>query len=95
MARLFIKQIKHEKIIATTETKVTLPISASYLNDILSQVLRPLDIAVPIILSKHISEIKNFYKTSFLKDDFMENIYFSRLEVEIIIDKKKKKNICK
>lgn len=95
MARLFVKQINLEKIIATTETKINLPISADYLNDTLSSLLRSLDIAVPLILSKHIFEIKNFNRTSFFKDDFIEKIFFSRLDVEIIIDKKRKKDDCK
>ena len=95
MARLFIKQMNSEKIIAKAETKINLPISADYFNDTLSALLRPLDIAVPLILSKHLSEIKNFNKTSFFKDDFIEKIFFSHLDVEIIIDKKRKNANCK
>ena len=42
-----------------------------------------LKIETPVILSKHISEIEFFKRVIFLKSDFIDEVNFSKLEVEV------------
>ena len=46
------------------------------------------DLSKPIICAKHHAEIKNFSRTVFYADDFVESVDFETLEIEIIGDKK-------
>lgn len=48
------------------------------------------DLTKPIILQKHISEIKQFNRTVFYADDFIEAVDFDTLEIEIIVIKKER-----
>jgi hypothetical protein len=41
------------------------------------------------MLKKHYAEIKNFRRTVFYPDDFIEPVSFDTLELEIIVKKKK------
>ena len=45
---------------------------------------REFDLAKPIWLDKNIAEFKRDKKTRFRQDNFMEEIYFDYLEVEIL-----------
>jgi len=47
------------------------------------------DLTKPIVCSKHMSEVKNFNRTLFFADDFVEPVSFDVLEIEIIDIKKK------
>ncbi len=47
------------------------------------------DLTKPIICKKHLNEIKNFRRTIFYADDFIESINFDTFEIEIIVNKKK------
>lgn len=56
---------------------------------ILTELCKPLDIAVPVILKKHVGELKSFSRTVFKRQDFMESIPFDSFEIEIFPEKKK------
>ena len=56
----------------------------------LMQVCEHFDLTKPIMLDKHLSEIKRFNRTIFYADDFIEAVPFDTLEIEIIVNKKKK-----
>lgn len=90
MPRIFLKVRKKEKTIKTAHTEITFPISYDTLYDQMVELGRELDIPVPMILTKHISELNAFTHTAFLPDDFVEEVEFDRLEAEMLIDKKKK-----
>ena len=47
------------------------------------------DLSKPIILEKHMNEIKNFNITVFQSDDFVESVKFDSFEIEKIVTKKK------
>jgi hypothetical protein len=47
------------------------------------------DLSKPLILKKHDSEIRNFNRTVFYPDDFIEHVSFDFLEIEKIVIKKK------
>ncbi len=48
-----------------------------------------LDLSKPLILEKHANEIRQFNRTVFYADDFVENVSFDTFEIEKIVMKKK------
>ena len=50
----------------------------------LETVGREFDLAVPIWLNKNINEFKRISKTRFDRDNFVEEIYFDYLEIQVI-----------
>jgi hypothetical protein len=48
------------------------------------------DMPRPIVLNKHLRDIREFLVVKFLPDDFIEKVYFEKFEVEIFIEKKNK-----
>ena len=50
-----------------------------------------LDLAMPVVLSKHKNDMETFNLVKFLPADFIENVSFQRFDVEIFIDKDKDK----
>ncbi|MEG1523522.1 MAG: hypothetical protein RRZ24_07420 [Clostridia bacterium] len=59
--------------------------------EIITQLCKPLDLAVPVILPKHIGELIKFSRTVFRPGDFMEGVAFDTFEIEIFPEKKKEK----
>ncbi|MBQ9264517.1 MAG: hypothetical protein IJ189_10005 [Clostridia bacterium] len=51
-----------------------------------------LDVPRPIILPRHERDWEQFSQARFLKDHFMEDVPFDRMEVEFIDPDKKKRN---
>lgn len=56
---------------------------------VITALVRPFDLAVPVILPKHIAELKRFSRTAFKPQDFMEPVEFDSFEMEIFPEKKK------
>ena len=55
---------------------------------VLHELCQALDLARPVILTKHINELDRFSHTIFKQSDFMEPIAFDRFEIEIFPEKK-------
>lgn len=51
-----------------------------------------LDLPNPIILKKHINDIRTYSLTRFLPDDFPESVDFDKMEITIFDDSKKRKS---
>ena len=51
-----------------------------------------LDLSKPIICDKHRIEIRDFRRTVFYADDFIDSVNFDVLEIEIIDPRKKRNN---
>lgn len=51
--------------------------------DPIGEVCGKLDLSRPIILEKHINDLLKFSHTYFKHSDFMENVKFDRLEIEL------------
>ncbi len=49
-----------------------------------------LDIPNPMIMKKHVNDIKQYSLTRFLPDDFPESVEFERVEITLFDDSKKK-----
>ena len=62
--------------------------STSFWDSALQDVFSSCDLARPVILLKHVRELKNFGRTVFKKNDFMEEIQYDAIEITLIQDKK-------
>ena len=60
------------------------------LEDSLRECCYELDIPNPMIMKKHINDIKDYSLTRFLPDDFPESVDFERVEINVFDDSKKK-----
>ena len=58
-------------------------------NPVLIELCKPLDLARPVMLDKHVRELERFGRTAFLPNDFMESVSFDRFEIELFPEKKK------
>jgi hypothetical protein len=76
--------LKNEDIIKQDTT-----VSAETFEAALMQICECFDLTKPIMLRKHQTEVKNFRRTIFYPDDFIEPVSFDTLELEIITKKKK------
>lgn len=47
-----------------------------------------LDLSRPVLLTKHVGDFNSFGRVVFKPDDFMEPVAFSRLELELLREKK-------
>ena len=56
---------------------------------IVASLCKPLDLACPVILQKHASELARFSHTAFAPGDFIEGVSFDRFELELFPEKKK------
>ena len=59
----------------------------------IADIAKPLDLACPVLLNKHVQELARFNRTWFTQADFIESISFDRFELEIFPDKKKDKAV--
>lgn len=65
------------------------PADVANWNPVLVELCKPLDLARPIMLDKHVRELDRFGRTAFLPNDFMETVSFDRFEIELFPEKKK------
>lgn len=71
---------------------LTLPCSHEDWLETLDQACRALDVPRPLVLPRHERDWEQFSQARFLREHFMEDVRFDRMEVEFIDpDKKKKK----
>ena len=89
--KLWAKVHKQHKIIqeAVREFSLARPSDAEGWNRVLVDLCKPLDLACPVLLNKHVQELAQFSRTVFSQSDFMENVSFDRFEIEIFPEKKK------
>ena len=93
MLRLWIKLYLDNKIIrhevfSCAENDIA---DDTALSAALREICSVLDQPVPVILTKHIRELARFRRTVFKNDDFIENVNFDSMEIEILNDEEKKK----
>lgn len=89
--KIWAKVIKTHKIVreAVQEFASARPSDADGWQHIIVELCKPLDLACPVILQKHASELARFARTVFLPGDFIESVSFDRFELEIFPEKKK------
>ncbi len=92
MYKLWAKKIKHNKIISSITVKNDEDISFSEKRDkCIKEICQKFDLSVPLWLDKHRIEFSEFKYVTFYEDDFMDDIDFDKLEIELIDDRKDKK----
>ena len=82
MPRLWAKIIKKHRI----ETQATAPCAFEGVEDALTELCHEFDIPRPLCLNKHYREFKEFRRTQFLPEHFMEDVSFQRLDIEFLED---------
>lgn len=88
MYKLWAKKIKDNKIIASLNTKNNENIASSQkLDKCFKEICQKFDLSVPLWLEKHDAEFSQFKYVTFYHDDFIDDIDFDKLEIELIDDK--------
>ena len=67
------------------------PLDAEGWARLIAGIAKPLDLACPVLLKKHVEELARFNRTWFTQADFIESVPFDRFELEIFPEKKKDK----
>ncbi len=90
--RIWAKVIENQKIVreAVQEFSSARPLDAREWVPIVASLCKPLDLACPVILQKHVLELRSFSRTVFSPADFIEGVSFDRFEMEIFPEKKRK-----
>ena len=87
MYKLWAKKIRNNKIIAQMTIKNKENISSDDKREkCIKEICKKFDLSVPLWLSKHEMEFSQFKYVNFHADDFMDEIDFDRLEIELIND---------
>ena len=69
------------------------PSDAEGWSRLIADIAKPLDLASPVLLSKHVQELDRFNRTWFTQADFIESVSFDRFELEIFPEKKKETKV--
>ena len=56
---------------------------------LLHELCQDLDLCRPVILKKHVNDLKQFSRVVFKPADFIESVDFDEFEIEVIPEKKK------
>lgn len=91
--KIWAKVLRNHKIVseAVREFDSARPSDAEGWRPVIVALCKPLDLACPVLLPKHIGELQRFSRTVFSREDFMESVTFDHFEVEIFPEKKKEK----
>jgi len=72
------------------ETALARPFDFDNFFPILQSLCHALDLACPVLLQSHVSDLNRFGRVVFRSSDFMEDVTFDKFEIETIPEKKKK-----
>jgi len=93
MYKLWAKKIKNNKIISSITVKNNEEISFLEKTDkCIKEICQKFDLSVPLWLEKQRTEFSEFKYITFYADDFIDDIDFDKLEIELIDDGKNKHN---
>jgi len=82
MVRIWAKVIKEDKILKDMIFEDFSSFNDEKFFDYIASICESLDIATPVILSKHIFHYLNFNNATFLPADFPEEIDFDKFVIE-------------
>ena len=82
MVRIWAKIMKEDKIVSDTIYENYETFKPESFFDYISNICETLNIATPVILSKHIFHYLTFNCASFLPQDFPEEVDFDKLIIE-------------
>jgi len=84
MLRLWTRVIRRNKIIEQSVTESVLAEESSAIAEALQAACVELDIARPMWLSLNENDMADYRRTTLTQDNFMEDIHFDRMEIEIL-----------
>ncbi len=89
---LWAKLKKRQKILiqATSYVEHKGVWDADALHEAMGEVCRALDIALPLVLQKHVQDANAFSRVVFRKSDFVEPVSFDEFELELVAEEEKK-----
>ena len=91
MLKMWAKLIKDNKLTGQAVVPIDEALSAEQMLKVsLEEICRELDLANPIVQSKHIRDMEQYRLTRFLPESFIEDVPFDRMELNIFEDKPKK-----
>jgi hypothetical protein len=92
--RIWAKELKHHKIVQEAVREFPArPSDAEGWGQVITELVKPLDLASPVLLNKHVQELARFNRTVFSPSDFIESVSFDHFEIEIFPDKKKERKV--
>ena len=92
--KIWAKVLKHHKIMQEAVREFPArPLDAEGWGRLIADLAKPLDLACPVLLKKHVEELARFNRTWFTQADFIESVPFDRFELEIFPEKKKDKKV--
>ena len=92
--RIWAKILKHHKITQEAVREYPArPLDAQDWSRLIADIAKPLDLACPVLLEKHVQELFRFNRTWFTQADFIESVSFDRFELEIFPEKKKDRQV--
>ena len=85
---IWVRLMKKSRI----EKDVTVDCAHADWQEALEEACRKLDVGRPMVLPRHERDFAQFSQARFLKEHFIEDVPFDRMEVEFIDPDKKKRN---
>lgn len=85
---IWVRLMRKNKI----DRDITIPCTLENWQDALEKACHDLDVPRPMVLPRHERDWDEFSQARFLKDHFVEEMPFDRMEVEFIDPDKKKKD---
>lgn len=90
MYKLWARKISRNQLIESIIVKNKEDISTYEKRDkCLKEICQKLDLSVPVWLKKHDLEFSNFKYVTFYPQDFIDDVDFDKLEIELIENEKK------
>ena len=86
-AGIWVRLMKKNRI----ERDVTVPCARGDWQEALAQACHELDISKPLVLPRHERDWEQFSQARFLKEHFVEDVPFDRMEAEFIDPDQKRK----
>lgn len=87
MYKLWAKKIKDNKIIESLNIKNNENLSLTEKKEkCFKEICQKFDLSIPILLKKHDKEFSEFKSVTFYADDFVDNIDFDKLEIDLLDD---------
>ena len=83
MVKLWIKVKEEDKILNDTVLENEADLTEDVFLDMMSKAADELDISTPVILSTHFENLKTFKRVEFLPRDFIDEVKFTSLEIDL------------
>lgn len=84
MVKIWVKAIKENKIVKSYVFSKEEKYSAAEIFDYLTEIGEKMDFPVPVVLEKHVKHLVLFNQTKFIGSDFIEEVNFDALALEVL-----------